>query len=91
MYCSTHIGTYSSDVTPIGSLGSLGSLCDTSTKDVSQSEVARGSMAIGGAVSVAAVRLLDSCTTTYVVIGIPTTAVLQLGLVLNLENYHSKH
>jgi hypothetical protein len=48
-------------------------------------------MAIGGAVSVAAVRLLDSCTTTYVVIGIPTTAVLQLDLVLNLENYHSKH
>eukprot|EP01047_Picozoa_sp_COSAG01_P075758 COSAG01_NODE_13082_length_1637_cov_1.866797_2_plen_54_part_01 len=26
MYCSTHIGTYSTDVTPIGSLGSLGSL-----------------------------------------------------------------
>jgi hypothetical protein len=48
-------------------------------------------MAIEGAVSVAAVRLLDSCTTTYVVIGVPTTAVLQLDLVLNLENYHSKH
>jgi hypothetical protein len=45
MYCSTHIGTYSNDVTPIGSLGSLGSLAwptATTTSNCGWAWVVRG-------------------------------------------------